>query len=123
MAPHRNSRPNLAADSTGDHGVADAVIAKNPFKGGALMARRPTRPKNIAAMTTAIDAAEGLEEIAAGLRATAATRPLVRWSLTLSFWNPQWAEHSLPVHTRLLGISYHNTPKAGEPIGKRGEPA
>lgn len=61
-------------------------------------------------MTTAREAAEGLEEIAQALRNDADAHPLVRWSLMLSFWNPAW-ETSTPDRC-LRGISYNNTPSA-----------
>ena len=61
-------------------------------------------------MTSAIEAAEGLEEIAATIRADASAHPRVRWSLMLSFWNPAW-EIETPDGC-LRGISYNNTPSS-----------
>lgn len=67
-------------------------------------------PKSLDKMTTAADAAEGLREIADELEAEAHIRPMVRWHLTMSYWNPIWATDQAP-EGFLRGISYSNKPK------------
>jgi hypothetical protein len=48
-------------------------------------------PKNIADYVSAEDAARALEELAATIRRMIEVRPLVRWSVQLSYWNHDWA--------------------------------
>ena len=68
------------------------------------MKMRP--PKKVAEYLTAVEAAEGLEELAATIRANAEHRPLVKWSLGLWFWNPRWLTNDPGTDRIVLNISY-----------------
>ena len=69
----------------------------------------PTRPpRNLDAYTDAAQAAAGLEQIAADIRAKARIHPLVRWNLNLSFWNPAWAAPMKPGSIRKVGEKAEN---------------
>lgn len=77
--------------------------------------RKIRPPKSLAKMTTAAEAAEGLREIADELEAEAHVRPMVRWFLSLHYWNPVWTTDQAP-EAFLRGISYNNTPSSVIPV-------
>jgi hypothetical protein len=68
------------------------------------MKMRP--PKKVAEYLTAADAADGLEELAANIRARAEHRPLVKWSLSLWYWNPRWLTNDPGTDRIVLNVSY-----------------
>ena len=65
-------------------------------------------PKNIDKYVSADDAARDLETMAANIRANAAYRPFVRWTLGLWFWNERWLDRNYvdPGDVRLTHVSY-----------------
>ncbi len=67
-------------------------------------------PKKLQDYSEAEDAALGLEQIAAEIRAHAAHRPLVKWYLNLSFWNPEWKtrDYTPPNGVFVSGTSFSN---------------
>ena len=66
-------------------------------------------PKKLENYSAAEEAARGLEQIAAEIRACASARPLVRWSIDLHFWNPTWLPGVVPPDEILLtGSSFRN---------------
>jgi hypothetical protein len=70
-------------------------------------------PKTLHEFSDAESAARGLEQIAAEIRANADVRPLVKWHLNLSFWNPAWKDPTYrpPNDIIVAGTSFHNATK------------
>ena len=48
------------------------------------------RPRDVAKYGSAAIAARGLREVADEIERNAEVYPLVKWSLNLSNWNPEW---------------------------------
>ena len=74
--------------------------------------RKMRPPKSLENHLPAWEAAEALEELAAQIRDNARVRPLVKWTLALSYWNPAWATNHTPpssmtnIAGRLRSITY-----------------
>jgi hypothetical protein len=65
-------------------------------------------PKKLNEYVSAEDAALALEELAAMIRSFRAQRPLVKWFIRLSYWNPEWSTQQ--GGTVLTGIDYASKP-------------
>jgi hypothetical protein len=71
-------------------------------------------PRKLSDYCSAVEAAEGLEQLAATIRANAEIRPLVKWYLNLSFWNPDWTDRfKASEDHRMTGASFSNK-KSGD---------
>ena len=69
-------------------------------------------PRNLHEYISAEAAAQGLEDMAATIRRHALGRPLVKYLVKLSYWNPQWADKT---ETRPPVIANRNRPPADRP--------
>ena len=72
------------------------------------MSRKIRKPKNLKDYTSAEEAAAGLEDMARSIRAHSAIRPLVRYSVRLSYWNHEWRE--IQPGVICLSVNYGNAP-------------
>lgn len=53
-------------------------------------------PRDLAKYATAEIAARGLRELADDIERSATAYPLVKWRVSLSNWNPEWAQNRFP---------------------------
>ena len=67
-------------------------------------------PKTLDTYLPANETAHALEQLAAQIRAQANYRPLVKWSLSLSFWNPAWNEPGWKGELIVRQLSYVSGP-------------
>lgn len=67
------------------------------------------KPRDIKNYISAEDAALGLEDMARSLRERATSRHLVKYSVSLSYWHPDWEKTDS--QGGLVGIKYANRPK------------
>ena len=68
-------------------------------------------PKNLHEYLTAELAAAALEHLAANIRAHAESRPMVRWSINLHYWNQRWTTNDPGTDHIVMSVSYSTKPQ------------
>lgn len=63
-------------------------------------------PKDLDNYISAEDAATSLENLASNIRAHAEDRPMVKWNLKISYWNPHWLEPDNTANPIVRQVSY-----------------
>lgn len=68
-------------------------------------------PKQLDTYLPADEAASALEQLASKIRACGDHRPLVKWSIILSFWNPRWNDREYRADVIVRQVSYVSGPQ------------
>lgn len=68
-------------------------------------------PKQLDTYLPAEEAAHALEQLAQQIRAHGDHRPLVKWSITLSFWNARWNDPGYREQMIMRQVSYVSGPQ------------